>query len=50
MSNTDTFNQALRSDIRENGLTLENAADKAKVSLRQFHRHIRGETKQGSCR
>lgn len=47
MSNTDTFNQALRSDIRENGLTLENAADKAKVSIRQFHRHIRGETKQG---
>lgn len=47
MPNADTFNEAVRADIRQSGLTLAGAADKAKVSLRQFHRYIRGEGKLG---
>lgn len=47
MPNADTFTEALRSDIKQNGLTVAGAADRAKVSRRQFYRHIQGETKQG---
>jgi AraC-like DNA-binding protein len=44
---TDPFTISLRTDLRSNHLTLEQAADKAKKSYRQFTRELRGETKQG---
>lgn len=47
MPNADTFNAAVRADLKQQGITLAVAANKAKVSLRQFNRHIRGETKTG---
>lgn len=45
MSKYDTFTEALRNDLRERGATLADAAEAAKISLRQFNRHVRGEIK-----
>ncbi len=47
MSINDLFAVSLRRDLREKGLTLFDAAEAAKISLRQFYRHIEGQTKQG---
>lgn len=47
MPNNDLFAVSLRRDLREKGLTLFDAAEAAKISLRQFDRHIKGQTKQG---
>lgn len=47
MPNQDTFSEALKDDIRRQGLTLEKAADRANMGIRQFHRHIKGENKGG---
>ena len=47
MPNQDTFSEALKDDIRGQGMTLEKAADRVSVSLRQFHRHMNGETRDG---
>jgi hypothetical protein len=47
MSISDLFTVSLRVDLRERGLTLFDAAEAAKMSPRQFARHVRGETKQG---
>ncbi len=45
MPKADTFTEALRNDLRERGATLADAAEAAKISLRQFNRHVRGEIK-----
>lgn len=47
MSINDLFAVSLRRDLREKDLTLFDAAGAAKISLRQFYRHIEGQTKQG---
>jgi hypothetical protein len=47
MSKSDIFVISLKNDLREKDLTLFDAAGAAKISLRQFYRHIEGQTKQG---
>lgn len=47
MPKTDLFTVSLRKDLKSNNITLEQAADKAKKSFRQFTRELRGETKMG---
>ncbi len=47
MSEYDPFIISLRNDFKTQGIRLPEAADKAKMSLRQFARHLRGETKEG---
>ena len=47
MSDYDPFVISLRNDIKAQGMGLADVADKAKMSLRQFARHLRGETKEG---
>lgn len=47
MPKNDMFTISLRTDLKKNGLTLDQAADVASKSSRQFKREIRGETKLG---
>jgi hypothetical protein len=47
MPKYDMFTASLRTDLKRNGLTLDQAADVASKSTRQFMREVRGETKLG---
>ena len=46
MSDYDPFVISLRNDIKAQGMGLADVADKAKMSLRQFARHLRGARNQ----
>lgn len=47
MPKNDRFVVSLKKDMRQQGLTYADTAERANVSLRQFSRQVKGETKQG---
>lgn len=47
MPKSDHFVTSLKDDMRFKGLTYADAAELAKVSLRQFSRQVKGDNKQG---
>ena len=47
MTTHDQFTTNIVLDLKYRRMTLEEAAEAAKISPRQFYRHIKGQTKQG---